>query len=223
MPLRASLRLLRTRAKGEIEVGSGPDGADVRVDDASLVEGLRARDLGAAAQLYDRYASNVRGMCHRLLGADNELDDIVQDVFLAAITSIHRLREPSLLKSWLLGIAVGKVRDGLRARWRRRWLSFHPHDELPEQPVAESDTSTELVREIKALLDQLPPEERLALLLHRLEGLSLEEAAQTSNMTVSTYKRRLTRAETKFMKWAERRPALAQWLAAVRRREAPPT
>ena len=194
-----------------------PDVASAREADARLVEALREQDLAAAGQLYDRYATNVRGLCHRLLGADTELDDVVQDVFLAAITSIHRLREPSLLKSWLLGIAVGKVRDGLRARWRRRWLVFHPFDELPEHPAAESDSPTDVVREIKALLDHLPPEERLALLLHRLEGLSLDEAAQASNMTVSTFKRRLTRAETKFIQRAERRPALADWLRLNRR------
>lgn len=176
------------------------------------MEALREGDLAAAAELYDRYASNVRGMAHRLLGADTELDDIVQDVFVAAITSVHRLRDPSMLKSWLLGITVGKVKGRLRARWRRRWLSFLPHDELPDHPAVESETAADVTREIKSLLDQLPPEERLALLLHRLEGLSLEEAAQATGLTVSTFKRRLTRAEDKFIQRAQRRPALAEWL-----------
>jgi RNA polymerase sigma-70 factor (ECF subfamily) len=203
------------RARRDSEVAdSGPpaDEATAREADARLVAALLEHDLTAAGQLYDRYATNVRGMTLRLLGADTELDDIVQDVFVAAITSIQRLREPSMLKSWLLGIAVGKVRDSLRARWRRRWLSFLPHDELPDHPAAETEAQSDIVREIKSLLDQLPPEERLALLLHRLEGLSLEEAAAASNMTVSTFKRRLTRAETKFVQRAQRRPALAEWL-----------
>jgi RNA polymerase sigma-70 factor (ECF subfamily) len=192
------------------------DASPPREADARLVAALREQDLTAAGQLYDRYAASVRGMTHRLLGADTELDDIVQDVFVAAITSIQRLRDPSMLKSWLLGIAVGKVRDSLRARWRRRWLSFLPHDELPDHAAAETETQSDVAREIKALLDHLPPEERLALLLHRLEGFSLEEAAAASNMTVSTFKRRLTRAESKFVQRAERRPALAEWLKARR-------
>jgi RNA polymerase sigma-70 factor (ECF subfamily) len=192
------------------------DASLAREADTRLVAALREQDLTAAGQLYDRYAASVRGMTHRLLGADTELDDIVQDVFVAAITSIRRLRDPSMLKSWLLGIAVGKVRDSLRARWRRRWLSFLPHDELPDHAAAETETQSDVAREIKALLDHLPPEERLALLLHRLEGLSLEEAAAASNMTVSTFKRRLTRAESKFVQRAARRPALAEWLKARR-------
>ena len=196
--------------------------ADAAVEtDSMLVYALRERDLSAAGRLYDRYATNVRGMVRRLLGLDAELDDVVQDVFIAAITSIGRLREPEALKSWLLGIAVGKVRDNLRQRWRRRWLSFLPQDELPDHPAPSSDSQVDVGREVCSLLDRLPPEERLALLLHRLEGLSLEEAAKACDMSISTFKRRLTRGETKFIVWAQRRPALLEWLGSTNRRPPP--
>jgi RNA polymerase sigma-70 factor, ECF subfamily len=181
--------------------------------DTLLVEALRNRDLSAAGRLYDRYAPNVRGMVHRMLGLDAELDDVVQDVFIAAITSITKLRDPAMLKSWLLGIAVGKVRDNLRSRWRRRWLSFRPSEDLPDHPAPNTDAQVDLVKEVCGILDHLPPEERIALLLHRLEGLSLEEAAQTCNMTVSTFKRRLSRAEGKFILRAGYRPTLVEWRA----------
>jgi RNA polymerase sigma-70 factor (ECF subfamily) len=203
---------MRTPTQPELDEGLSEDADAAPGANTPLVTALRQHDLAAAAELYDRYARSVRGIARRLLGADTELDDVVQDVFIAAITSIHRLRDPSLLKSWLLGIAVGKVRDNLRKRWRRRWLSFLPYDELLDLPAAEANAPPDIAHEVKSLLDQLPPEERLALLLHRLEGLSLEEAAAASNMTVSTFKRRLTRAETKFTLRAERRPALAEWL-----------
>lgn len=178
-----------------------------------LVDALRNDDLSAAGRLYDRYAPNVRGMVHRILGPDAELDDVVQDVFVAAITAIDKLRDPAMLKSWLLGIAVGKVRDNLRSRWRRRWLSFHPTEDLPDHPAPNTDAQVDLVKEVCGILDRLPPEERIALLLHRLEGLSLEEAAQTCNMSVSTFKRRLSRAEGKFILRASHRPTLIEWRA----------
>jgi RNA polymerase sigma-70 factor (ECF subfamily) len=184
--------------------------------DAALALAVRNQDLAAAGRLYDRYARNVRAMVLRLLGPDTEADDVVQEVFVAAITSIHRLREPAALRSWLLGIAVGKVRDNLRSRWRRRWLSFHPTDELPERPVPSTEAHADVAQEVSALLDQLPPEERIALILHRLEGMSLEEASTTTGMSVSTFKRRLARAEAKFMLRAGRRPALSDWLGLRR-------
>lgn len=180
-----------------------------------LVEALCGPDhLSAAGRLYDRYALNVRGLVHRMLGADAERDDVVQEVFVAAIRSIHKLREPALLKSWLLGITVGKVRANLRSRWRRRWLTFHPAEELPEVPAPSMETQADVAKEVCGILDRLPPEERIALLLHRLEGLSLEEAAKACDMTVSTFKRRLARGEAKFILRASYRPALIEWRAS---------
>jgi len=172
--------------------------------DAMLVEALKepAHALDAAARLYDRYELNVRGMVHRLLGPDPERDDVVQDVFVAAITSILRLRDPGMLKSWLLGIAVGKARHHLRARWRRRWLRFLPNEDLPEPPVLDGEGNMDVAVEVGRILDRLSPTERMALLLHRLEGLSLEEAARACAMSVSTFKRRLARGEEKFMRRA---------------------
>lgn len=189
---------------------------DAQESDAQLALAVRDQDLAAAGRLYDRYARNVRAMVLRLLGPDAEADDVVQEVFVAAIISIHRLREPAALRSWLLGIAVGKVRDNLRSRWRRRWLSFHPTDELPERPAPSLEAHADVAQEVAALLDQLPPEERIALILHRLEGMSLEEASSTTGMSVSTFKRRLARAEAKFMLRAGRRPALSDWLGLRR-------
>jgi RNA polymerase sigma-70 factor, ECF subfamily len=179
-----------------------------------LVEALCGQDLAAAGRLYDRYALNVRGLVHRMLGADAELDDVVQEVFVAAITSIRKLREPALLKSWLLGIAVGKVRANLRSRWRRRWLTFLPAEELPEVPAPSTDAQADVAKEVCGILDRLPPEERIALLLHRVEGLSLEEAAKACDMAVSTFKRRLARGEAKFILRASHRPALVEWRGA---------
>jgi RNA polymerase sigma-70 factor (ECF subfamily) len=196
------------------------DDAAPRQTDAELAGRLARSELDAAAQLYDRYAGNVRGMVHRLLGPDLELDDVVQDVFVTAISSIHKLREPAFLKSWLLGIAVGKARGHLRARWRRRWLSFLPTDELPDRPEPARDSCFELAQEVAELLDSLRPEERFALLLCRVEGLSLEQGARACEMSLSTFKRRLTRGEERFAGGARRRPALSPWVAPSRGKQA---
>ena len=120
----------------------------VAESDAALARALAENELAAAERLYDRYASNVRGMVHRLLGPDTELDDVVQDVFVTAISSIGKLRDPAALKSWLLGIAVSKAKGILRARWRRRWLSFLPDEELCEHPEPPRQTSLEVAHEV---------------------------------------------------------------------------
>jgi RNA polymerase sigma-70 factor (ECF subfamily) len=152
---------------------------------------------------------------YRLLGREGELDDIVQEVFIYAFNSINKLREPPALRGWLLGIAVGQVRSYLRKRYRRRWLSFLPHEELPERALPVDDAETELVRNVTGILDQMPPEERIALGVHRLQGLSLHEAAKACSMSVSTFKRRLAKGEARFMALAAKHPGLSKWLGGA--------
>jgi RNA polymerase sigma-70 factor, ECF subfamily len=183
--------------------------------DAELVQALRQGDAAAAGRLYDRHSSGVHGMVYRLLGPEGELDDIVQEVFIYALHSIDKLREPAALKSWLFGIAVGKVRSHLRRRFRFRWLSFLPHDELPEPELPQDDAAAELARVVTSILDQLPADERIALVVHRLEGLSLNDAAQVCSMSLSTFKRRLAKGEARFMVRAQKHPGLAGWLGGT--------
>lgn len=151
-------------------------------------------------------------MVYRLLGPGGELDDIVQEVFIYALHSIDKLRDPAALKSWLFGIAVGKVRSHLRQRFRFRWLSFLPHDELPEPAAPLADPHAELARDVTEILDQLPADERIALVVHRIEGLSLNDAAKTCGMSLSTFKRRLAKGEARFFARAQKHPGLATWL-----------
>jgi RNA polymerase sigma-70 factor (ECF subfamily) len=148
-------------------------------------------------------------MVYRLLGREAELDDIVQEVFIYALHSIDKLRDPAALKSWLLGIAVGKVRSHLRWRFRRRWLAFLPHDQVPEPAVPVMDAEADLVSHVRGILDDLPPQERIALVVHRIEGLSLQEAAAASGMSLSTFKRRLAKAEARFRALAKLHPDLS--------------
>jgi RNA polymerase sigma-70 factor (ECF subfamily) len=182
------------------------------LDDASLVEALLGGDETAATRLYDRHVGSVHRFVFRLLGPVADLDDVVQEVFAYALSSIAKLREPAALQSWLMGIAVGKVKAYIRWRRRKRWLSFLPSDELPEPAVTRDDDHAEVVREVTAILEKLPVDERIALVVHRIEGLSLSESATACGTSVSTFKRRLTRGETKFFARAEKRPALATWL-----------
>ena len=190
------------RRQAEVHPAPAPE------NDADLVLALKQGEAGAAGRLYDRHSAGVQGMVYRLLGREAELDDIVQEVFIYALYSINKLREPAALKSWLLGIAVGKVRSHLRWRFRRRWLSFLPHEEVPEPAVPVSDPDDDLVRQVRSILDDLPAQERIALVVHRIEGLSLHDAAIASGMSLSTFKRRLAKGEARFMVRAKQHPAL---------------
>ena len=180
--------------------------------DAELVAALRRSDVGAAGRVYDRHVATVQRVVHRLLGPRADHEDIVQDVFIYALYSSDKLRDPAALKAWLVGIAAGKVRGHLRRSWVRRGLSFLTPEQLAELPGEAPDPHSELLREVYGILDSLPPDERIALVLRRVEELPVHEAAEACGMSLSTFKRRYARGESRFLARAKQRPLLTRWL-----------
>jgi len=184
-------------------------------DDAQLVRELQARQPAASVHFYARFAQPVRGLIFRILGRDSELEDTVQEVFVRAIESIARLRDAAALRSWVMGIAVRTARIRLQSRKRRRWLSFFASGELPE--VASFDPSPEVREALSALarvLDQLPTDERIAVVLRFGERMTLTEAAASCGVSLSTFKRRLERGERRFRASTMAEPALQSWWEA---------
>jgi RNA polymerase sigma-70 factor (ECF subfamily) len=185
-------------------------------DDAALVNAIIAGRSDAAAALYERYVDTIQRLVFRLLGPDTELEDVVHDVFLRALESVGRLRDPSALRPWLFGIAIRVVRIRIQRRMRQRWLKVMPPENVPEVPSVPFEMGLgEAVRDVYGILQQLPAEERIALVLHRVEGVPLDQAAATCETSVATFRRRLARAETKFFARAEKKPALLPWLGEV--------
>src|SRR4051794_25499185 len=90
--------------------------------DAELVGAGAAGEPDAAALIWDRYASLVRGVLFRSLGPAGEIDDLTQDVFLRFFRQVKTLRDPSVLRSFLIGITLRVAGSELRRRRVRRWL-----------------------------------------------------------------------------------------------------
>ncbi len=184
-------------------------------DDAALVAGLRAGSASAIAALHDRYRAHVARTLSRVLGPDPELPDLLHDVLLAALDSLDKLREPAALKPWLTSIAVFQARTRILRRTRRRWLSFLPWNELPEveAPPPASGEVTEAVAATYAVLEGLPADERVAFALRFIGGMELSEVAAATSVSLATVKRRLARAEARFVAGAREHAALAEWLS----------
>src|SRR5262245_28299159 len=116
MPALSKLRTRQTERAPERVVIELP----LRDSDGALVAALRAGRLDARGVLFDRYANELERLLYRILGPDPEIADLLQDVFVAALGSIDKLREPEALRGWLRGIAVRKARKCIvrRQRWR---------------------------------------------------------------------------------------------------------
>jgi RNA polymerase sigma-70 factor (ECF subfamily) len=181
-------------------------------DEAALVSALRARRADAGAALYDRYVRSIHALVFRLMGPDGEIDDVVHDVFVRALESLPRLRDPSAMRSWLFGIAVRTVAIRFQKRRRQRWLRFMSPDDVPDVPAFPDAELREALRDAYTILRGMDTEERIALVLHRVEGLSLEDGARAMGLSFATFRRRLARGEEKFFTRARNRPALDAWV-----------
>src|SRR5688572_27138860 len=102
-------------------------------DERELISAMRRSDRKATAQFVSRYADSIYGYVnYRLAPRADLVEDVVQDVFLAALASLANFQGTSSLRTWLLGIARHKVED----HYRRRLRAPEPLDEQAvELPV----------------------------------------------------------------------------------------
>jgi RNA polymerase sigma-70 factor (ECF subfamily) len=167
--------------------------------DAALVVAARAGEVWAREALFRRHAVAANRLALRLLGRDHEVEDVVQDAYVIVLGGLDRLQDPQAFGSFLAGVIVRRVR---RVIWRRRLarrLGLIPGAEPIDlgvllAPDAPADVVAEL-RSIYAVVDELPADERVALLLRRVEGVPLEEVARLCNCSTATAKRRIAAAE----------------------------
>lgn len=183
-------------------------------NDEALIRALGAGHPGAAAVFYDQHASHVHRTLQSVLGADPEVIDLLQEVFIRAIDRIGELDDPDRVRSWLTTIAIFAARAHVRRRTRRLFLGlFSPEHTRPRHYEQPSSDARQALQETYHVLDRLPANERIAFVLRFIEGMTLSDAAAACEVSLATLKRRLTRAERKFLKAARQRPILESWLA----------
>jgi len=164
--------------------------------DAELVAMAQAKDPRAAALVWDRYAHTVRGILCHTVGPRAEIDDLMQEVFVGFFRSVHAMRDPSALKSYLVGIAIRSARTMLRKRRVRRWLHLTDSGELPDTASTTDDPRARAaVKNLYALLDALDDRDRMAFVLRYAEGYELTEVATALGVSLATAKRSIARAE----------------------------
>jgi RNA polymerase sigma-70 factor (ECF subfamily) len=181
--------------------------------DDDLIEGLRSGHPGAAAVFYDRYATSVHRTLQSVLGRDADIPDLLQDVFIRAIDRISELQHLDQVRSWLTTIAVFTARAHIRRLARRKWLFLFSPDQTRQRHLEPpSSDARRALRETYRTLDTLPANERIAFVLRYIDGLTLPEAAAAASTSLATLKRRLSRAEKKFIARVREQPLLEQWL-----------
>jgi RNA polymerase sigma-70 factor (ECF subfamily) len=180
-----------SRGPKQTRSGAGPS-------DAALVLAARAGESWAQEALFRRHAPRLNGLAFRVMGRDDEIDDLVQDTFIAALSSLERLDKPDAFASWIGGILVRQAYKKIR---RRRLLArlglgraaaAIDLDELASR-AASPERGAE-IRAVYTVVESMPADLRIPLVLHRVEGLGLEEVAEMMNVSLATVKRRIAEA-----------------------------
>lgn len=164
-----------------------------------LIEQAMRGDQGAFGDLVRAYQSAVYNLCYRMLGERGEAEDAAQEAFLRAYAHLDRYDGDRSFRTWVLSIASNHCIDRLRKR-RLTWLSLD--ESLPPHPALASDAEepedavihTERNQAIQAMLAELTPEYRAAVVLRYWYDMSYTEIAEMLMTTESAIKSRLFRA-----------------------------
>jgi RNA polymerase sigma-70 factor (ECF subfamily) len=191
-------------------------------EEALLIARSRHRDVAAFNQLILLHQQAVYTLCYRMLSDPESAADVTQDSLLAAFRAIESFRGGSF-RSWLLRIASNACYDHWRRKQRRPAESL---EALTDQSEGNSEGQAQqfadderwnpetmaLRAELRALiqigLEQLPFEQRLAVVLSDVQGLSYEEIATTTNTTLGTVKSRIARGRAQLRDYLQRHAEL---------------
>jgi len=161
-------------------------------------------------QLYAAHARYVAGLAGRMLGRDDDVADVVQEVFLIAHRRFGSLRDQTAARAWLSRIAVREA--SRRLRWRRFRSFLGASAPVDYDLVVDSSAAPEL-RPLAALLyatlDRMATRDRLAWILRHLVDEPLETVAEICGCSLATAKRRIAAAEERL------RPFLGAEAAAI--------
>jgi RNA polymerase sigma-70 factor (ECF subfamily) len=173
--------------------------------DQELIAMALAGDQDSYRVLVDRYSSLVYTVALRIVGDEDDADDVAQETFVRAYRALGRFRGDSKFSSWVYRIAVNRALTHLKRR-RRRPMTI----ELSEAPRAQSEMSSRRVEEnpgqlvldeefraqVREAVARLPAQYRAAITLFYLEEKSYKEVAGILGVPMGTLKTHLHRARS---------------------------
>jgi RNA polymerase sigma-70 factor (ECF subfamily) len=172
------------------------------VDELELIEQSKLGRVDAFNQLVLLYQTQVYNLALRMLSDTAAAEDIAQDVFISAYRNLRTFVAGNL-RAWLLRITSNACRDYLRSARVRRSVSLDAMLENPSFAPTDSNEAPEdytlrheLAGVIQNALFRIPSDQRLAVVLVDVQGLTYEESSEVMKVPVGTVKSRLNRARS---------------------------
>lgn len=169
------------------------------------MQAFQRGDESAFETLVDRHRERVFRLARRYLRDETAADDLTQETFLRVYRSKHTWRPEAKFSTWLYRVTANACLNELRARRARKGVEStapsgpggEPMPEGADPKAVDPGASVlrgELAAVVKAAVDELPEDQKLAVMLSKYEGLSYRELAEAMDRSVPAVKSLLVRA-----------------------------
>lgn len=149
--------------------------------------------------IYEHFSPQIHRYVFRLLGSQEQADDITQDTFLRAFQNISKIADDSNVSAWLYRIASNAAFDVLRRRKLITWMPILEESDKAGEFTSEDFTPQVIESEVvRRALAEMPPALAVCLVLRSVEGFSCEEIAEILKIPRGTVFSRLARARESF-------------------------
>ena len=168
---------------------------NIKNDYEFLVKQFQQGDDTAFDSIVQQYYGDIASLANRMLGWSSDVEDIVQQVFLAAYLKLKKFRGQSNLKTWLFAITINKCRNyRYRQILQLRFLSKKTRDKNYHDGADKSQIDYELFERVRNAVEILPVKYREAVVLRYLQELTTEETCSVLRISNSALQTRLSRA-----------------------------
>jgi len=177
----------------------------MQLDEKSLAQRFAEGDSAAFEAIVAIHRPRITRLVYRLLGWPADLDDVVQEVFLAALTQCRKFRGESALATWLTVIALNKCRThrrGLLSRWR----TLRRASRRPVQLQSAADAAAvqdDTLAKVREAIQKLASRDREVIVLHYLEDRRVVEMSELLKIRTNAVEVRLHRARQRLKKLLE--------------------
>ena len=167
--------------------------------DEELVALTVQGDVESFNQLVLRWERPIYALAYRVIGREEEARDVVQETFLRAFRGLANFRGQAKFSSWIYRIALNLCRDWIR-RERRAPVSQAPEgvdladlaaERGPAESIEDLVARHDMSRTVARVMEQLPEEQRTAIILKEYHGMTFQEIADLQGVPLSTVKTRL--------------------------------
>ncbi len=194
------------------------DRVELGADDPALVARCRDGDPEALTKVFRAHAPYLERLLRRVMGPSADIDDLLQNTFIGAISAFPRFRGEAAVRTWLSRIAVRTAINARRKPERKRpHLSLVPaqHGGTVSPDYGGAVDERRCLERVYAILRALGVKKQTAFALHVFEGHSLEEVAALTGASRAAVKSQVFWARRSLLKQARKDPLLRDWLAQL--------